>query len=158
VIRIASELGKGTTVELLLPAAPPTVTITVAATVAPKSNPALAQSCNILLVEDDPIVADTAANMLEDLGHRVTIASSAGNALDLLAADGKIDLVITDYAMPGMTGKELGNQIRKLHPRLPIVLASGYAELLDGGDGAGFKRLDKPYSLEKLAAMIDTTT
>jgi signal transduction histidine kinase len=153
-IRITSELGTGTTVELLLPAAAHATTTTLLPMTATQS-PSPSRGCSILLVEDDPIVAETAANMLEDLGHRVTIASSACNALDLLAAEPVVDLVITDYAMPGMTGKELGQQIRKMRPDLPIVLASGYADLLDSGNSAGFKRLDKPYSLDKLASTID---
>jgi len=91
--------------------------------------------------------------MREVLGHHVTVASSAGRALEMLGANTAVDLVITDYAMPGMTGKELAQRIRETRPGLPVVLASGYAELATQDD-SGLPRLDKPYALDKLASMI----
>jgi CheY-like chemotaxis protein len=101
------------------------------------------------------MVAETTVGMLEVLGHRVTVASSAGRALEMLVADAAVDLVITDYAMPGMTGKELAQRIRETRPGLPVVLASGYAELA-AQDDSGLPRLDKPYALDKLASVIGT--
>ena len=71
----------------------------------------------------------------------------------MLGADASVDLVITDYAMPGMTGKELARRIRETRPNLPVVLASGYAELA-AQDDSGLPRLDKPYALDKLASVI----
>ena len=130
-------------------------TVSEAAVVLTKNGSASSTSrvCSILLVDDDPMVAETTVSMLEVLGHRVTVASSAGIALELLGANPAVDLVITDYAMPGMTGKELAKRIREARPGLPVVLASGYAELASQDD-SGLPRLDKPYALDKLASVI----
>ncbi|HEY3919700.1 MAG TPA: response regulator [Stellaceae bacterium] len=151
-IAISSRVGSGTIVELWLPVAagaPPRV---VVATMA-KDDATAARPCSILLVDDDPMVAETTVSMLEVLGHHVTVASSGGRALEMLGDDPKVDLVITDYAMPGMTGKELARRIRETRPGLPVVLASGYAELA-AHDDSGLPRLDKPYALDKLASVI----
>jgi CheY-like chemotaxis protein len=67
--------------------------------------------------------------MLEDLGHTATEVDSAEQGLKILQSDTSIDLVITDHAMPGMTGTELAARIRRSWPELPIAIASGYAEL-----------------------------
>ena len=153
-IAIASRVGSGTTVELWLPvAAGAERHIVGAAIVAGGNDCAKTRACSILLVDDDPMVAETTVGMLEVLGHRVKVASSGGRALEILVADTSVDLVITDYAMPGMTGKELAQRIRETRPNLPVVLASGYAELA-AQDDSGLPRLDKPYALDKLASVI----
>jgi CheY-like chemotaxis protein len=149
-IAISSKVGSGTTVELWLPVASIAAPHAVAAV---KADCASSRACSILLVDDDPMVAETTVSMLEVLGHRVRVASSAGRALEMLGVDANVDLVITDYAMPGMTGKELAQRIRETRPGLPVVLASGYAELALQDD-SGLPRLDKPYALEKLASVI----
>ena len=66
-----------------------------------------------------------------------------------------VDLVITDYAMPGMTGMVLAEHIREFKPDLPIILATGYAEPPAAGQNARTVRLPKPYRLEKLAALLN---
>nr|WP_244541321.1 response regulator [Rhizobium tibeticum] len=71
----------------------------------------------------------SSVDMLEDLGHVVTEANSGAAALALLEAGNVFDLMITDYSMPGMNGAELGQAARNLVPDLPILVASGYAEL-----------------------------
>jgi signal transduction histidine kinase len=154
-IAIASRVGVGTTVELWLPVAvgvDKRALLGVAAEAA-KDDCAKTRACSILLVDDDPMVAETTVGMLEVLGHRVKVASSGGRALEMLGTDTSVDLVITDYAMPGMTGKELARRIRETRPNLPVVLASGYAELA-AQDDSGLPRLDKPYALDKLASVI----
>jgi signal transduction histidine kinase len=151
-IGISSRVGVGTTVELWLPVAAGAEKRVVGVLVA-KNDCARTRACSILLVDDDPMVAETTAGMLEVLGHRVKVASSGGRALEMLGADASVDLVITDYAMPGMTGKELAQRIRETRPNLPVVLASGYAELA-AQDDSGLPRLDKPYALDKLASVI----
>jgi signal transduction histidine kinase len=149
-IAVASRVGSGTTVELWLPV---TASTTPRIVTAAKNDCATSRACSILLVDDDPMVAETTVGMLEVLGHHVTVASSAGRALEMLGANTAVDLVITDYAMPGMTGKELAQRIRETRPGLPVVLASGYADLA-AQDDSGLPRLDKPYALDKLASMI----
>jgi signal transduction histidine kinase len=150
---LASQVGVGTTVELYLPvvkrgaAEPPPP--------ASSDTPVRSRSCNILLVDDDPKVAETTASMLQCLGHQVLVASSGTEALNILKGDSTIDLVITDHAMPHMTGSELADQIRGIR-NLPIILATGYAELL-GPQEIGLPRLCKPYCLADLISLMDDT-
>jgi CheY-like chemotaxis protein len=107
----------------------------------------------VLLVDDDPMVSSGTSAMLQDLGHSVVTAASAAHALDMLRCETPVDLVITDHAMPGMTGAELAKHIRDMRPDLPIILATGYAEVPNNLI-SGMPRLDKPYRLDKLASMI----
>ena len=107
----------------------------------------------MLVVDDDPSVLAGTAAMLEDLGHVATEVDSAESALQVLQADAKIDLVLTDHAMPGMTGTELAKLIRHKWPELPVVIATGYAEL-PGELDAGVPRLSKPYRQQDLAALV----
>jgi CheY-like chemotaxis protein len=79
----------------------------------------------VLLVDDDSLVSMNTAYMLMDLGHSVLEAPSAVHALRVLEADSAFDIVITDYAMPGMTGLDLANKIRQIKPKLPVVMATG---------------------------------
>ena len=109
---------------------------------------------SVLLVDDDPMVADTAASMLQCLGHQVLVAPSGTEALNVLQGESRIDLVITDHAMPHMTGSELANQICGIRPNLPIILATGYAEL-PLPEESGLPRLCKPYCLEDLISLMD---
>jgi signal transduction histidine kinase len=151
--RIASDLGAGTTVELWLPVAE----VEIAAQSKPSGSvmpPRAVGSCSILLVDDDRLVAQGTAEMLEHLGHRVIVASSGTEALALIQSAPSVDLMITDHAMPGMTGMELAAQVRKVRPELPMVLATGYAEVPSGGKELGIPRLAKPYRLEQLAAIL----
>jgi signal transduction histidine kinase len=150
-MRITSRQGAGTTIELWLP-------VSEAKEVArPRPTaPTLVEEsrcCRVLVVDDDPIVLAGTAAMLEDLGHVATEVESAENALQVLQSDANIDLVITDHAMPGMTGTELAKHIRRHWPELPVVIATGYAEL-PGELDAGVPRLSKPYRQQDLAALV----
>jgi signal transduction histidine kinase len=149
---LASQAGIGTTAELYFPTAKPG-----AAEPPPRSSPDIgvaSRSCTVLLVEDDPMVAVTAESMLESLGHQVLMASSGTEALNVLQGNSRIDLVITDHAMPQMTGSELADQIRVIRPDMPVILATGYAELPNPGE-SGLPRLCKPYCLEDLISLMD---
>ena len=106
----------------------------------------------MLVVDDDPIVAAGTAAMLEDLGHGAIEASSAEIALAGVEFESGIDFVITDHAMPGMTGTDLAERIRRTWPGVPVVLASGFAEV--PGDELGLPRLSKPYRQEDLARLL----
>jgi CheY-like chemotaxis protein len=92
--------------------------------------------------------------MLLDLGHSVTEAQSGTHALKLLETDPPFDIVVTDYAMPGMNGFELAQQIKQRHPKLPIILATGYAEL-PSDRSIGFGHLAKPYASKDLAEALE---
>jgi signal transduction histidine kinase len=149
---LASQVGVGTTAELYFPvgergAAEPQRP-------AQLNIPLPSRTCRVLLVEDDPVVADTAASMLQCLGHQVLVAPSGTEALNILRGESRIDLVITDHAMPQMTGSELADQIRGIRPNLPTILATGYAEL-PLPELSGLPRLCKPYSLEDLISLMD---
>jgi CheY-like chemotaxis protein len=107
---------------------------------------------NVLVVDDDTLILFNAVDMLEELGCVVTQATSGKEAMSLLES-GKFDLVITDHAMPRMTGAELMLKIKKLHPAMPIILATGYADL-PATSGVDNIRLPKPYTLCDLAAAL----
>ncbi|MGH7012912.1 MAG: response regulator [Stellaceae bacterium] len=152
---ITSRPGRGTTVELWLPVAgAPIDAASASANSTDKPRAIPAQACNILVVDDDSLVAESTVSMLEHLGHRATVTSSGTIALEMLRAEPQIDLVITDQVMPGMTGLELARRMRQIRPELPIILATGYSDLLHRRAEPGVTTLDKPYHLEKLAAII----
>ena len=118
------------------------------------SQPAEAKSLRVLLVDDDILVSMGAADLLADLGHRVIEAQSGIHAMEILETDAPFDVVVTDYAMPGMNGFELAQRIRMRNPRLPIILATGYAEL-PADRSIQFARLSKPYSAKDLAVALE---
>jgi CheY-like chemotaxis protein len=151
-LRIRSRVGVGTEVELWLPAA---------ARNQAKAPVDLAQATvgacrplTILAVDDDELVLLNTVAMLEDLGHTVLQANNGAEALRLLAEAPDLDLLITDHAMPEMTGVELALKAGAVRPDLPVILATGYAEP-PSGDGAALARLDKPFGQKQLAAAID---
>ena len=107
----------------------------------------------VLIVDDDALISMSTVDMLEDLGHEVLEAHSGKRALEILRDVERVDLMITDYAMPKMNGMELATIARELRPDLPILLATGYAEL-PSGPAIDLPRIDKPYHQERLAAGI----
>lgn len=110
----------------------------------------VATSSRILVVDDDALIAMNTVDMVEDLGHTVLEAYSGKQALEIISSDPAIDAVITDYAMPGMTGVEFAQKARELRPDLPILLATGYADLPRGAT-TDLPRLAKPYQQADLA-------
>ncbi|MFL6817087.1 MAG: ATP-binding protein [Bradyrhizobium sp.] len=149
-LQLLSTVEKGTTATLILPVA----------TAAPESEspahkpPAVKRSAVILFVDDDPLIALSTTEMLEDLGHHVIGANSGSHALDIIKSEQPIDLMMTDHVMPGMTGIELAAASRELRPSLPILLATGYAELPEGSQ-LDLPRLAKPYHQEQLRDRLD---
>jgi signal transduction histidine kinase len=148
-LRLESSPSSGTTVMLYLRIA------TKAPAVARRAHVTLTRSApaRILFVDDDPLIASSTVSLLEDLGHHVIEAHSAPEALGLIERGLVPDLLITDHAMPGMTGSELAREVRRRHSRLPILLATGFAELEDE-KVADLPRLSKPYTLDQLASEI----
>jgi PAS domain S-box-containing protein len=149
-LQLSSTVGKGTTATLLLPVANAEPETESPANAAQKAH----RSAVILFVDDDPLIAMSTTEMLEDLGHRVIGASSALNALDILRSEQQIDLMVTDHVMPGMTGVELAAASRKVRPSLPILLATGYAELPEGAQ-LDLPRLAKPYRQDELRDRLE---
>ena len=109
------------------------------------------RSFRLLVVDDDAMVAAGTAAMIEDLGHSVIQAESGSRALDLLSNHPSIDVVITDDAMPGMTGSELAAEINRRWPGLPVVIATGYS---DAAEETGLPRLNKPYRQQDLTILF----
>ncbi|RWX05138.1 response regulator, partial [Rhizobium leguminosarum] len=107
----------------------------------------------IVAVDDDGLVLMNTTLMLEDLGHTVFEAMAGPEALEILRKE-QVDLVICDHAMPRMTGAQLAHAIRSEWPDMPIILASGYAEIPEGAGIVDLPRLGKPFSQAQLAEAI----
>lgn len=152
-LRLSSEVGAGTRAELWLPASSASVVKEIAPL--PEVPPVEeTPKLNILLVDDDFLIAMSTRSMLEDLGHEVVECSSAADALEVIRNEGTpLDILITDYAMPKMTGAQLAYAARELRPDLPILLATGYAEL-PAGEELNLPRLSKPYLKNDLASAL----
>lgn len=150
-LALKSKVGIGTTAELWLPIA--SANADFRQQEADSTSLEGDKSLVILAVDDDSLVLLNTAAMLEDLGHTVLEATSAKKALEVIRRDDRIDLVITDQAMPAMTGSELAAAIRAEKPNLPVILATGFAELPPGAD-EGLPRLAKPFRQQQLAEAV----
>lgn len=152
-LHIESRSGAGTRIELWLPAAgekTATIPEPLPRAATPRS---LGSSLRILVVDDDDLVLFSTAALLEDLEHTVIQASSGHEALDILRGDSAVDLVITDYAMPRMSGLQLVEQAQSMLPDLPLIVVSGYAEL-PHHTARNVGMLIKPFSQEDLIRAI----
>jgi PAS domain S-box-containing protein len=147
-----SQLGAGTTAELWLPATDKAAGRVAA--VRPPVSSASRAPLMVLAVDDDELVLRNTVALLEDLGHTVLAANSGEEALEMAACAPGLDLVVSDHLMPGMTGVQLADRLRKRRPDLPIVLATGFAEL-PPQVGANLPRLAKPFTQADLVRMID---
>jgi CheY-like chemotaxis protein/two-component sensor histidine kinase len=147
---LKSRQGKGTSAELWIPVATPESDIRPV--IEEEQSTPVAQLC-VLVVDDDSLVLTSTGLLLEDLGHRVIPAISGAKALELFESEQHIDLVITDMAMPHMNGAQLAQAIRLKKPNLPIILATGYAERLEGF-ATMLPRLSKPYTQLNLVEVI----
>ncbi len=154
---LRSSPGAGTTAEIWLPA----LAAENAPASAPVSTPAPDESprrttkpLTLLAVDDDELVLFSTAGILEAAGHRVLTARSAGEALDLLQVN-QVDILITDHAMPLMSGAQLAAVVRETRPQLPILLVSGYAELPSTAPALPLHRLAKPFSQDELLDAIE---
>ena len=150
-LRLHSQTGVGTTAEIWLPVAIGSARAQAAP--APDAETAGGEPLTILVVDDDNLVLVNTAAMLEDIGHRVLQASSGAEALEILVRQPAIDLVVSDHAMPGMTGLELAGVLKAMRPDLPVVLATGFAELPPGAD-ASLRRLAKPFTQAELGEAL----
>ncbi|WAP69596.1 ATP-binding protein [Jiella pelagia] len=156
---IKSRPGKGTTVTLLLPAAMERAAGELAddevETVDVEDHQE--RKLRIVVVDDDALVLMNSAALLNDLGHETFAHSSAEEALTFLRRSKTrlpVDLVLTDHAMPRMTGLEFARIIRDSWPSLPVILATGYSEDVVDGNDIVSARLQKPFGLRDLRATI----
>jgi signal transduction histidine kinase len=146
-LHITSRPGEGTTAEIWLPVGEDKPEAEKSAT---PSGPAPAHGPTILVVDDDALVAMATADMLEDMGHTAIQVPSGRRALQELEANPAIELVITDQSMPGMTGVQLASAIRSRWPHIPVLLATGHAEVPERIQ-LNLPRLDKPFLQHTLA-------
>ncbi|GAU86682.1 response regulator [Bosea sp. BIWAKO-01] len=155
-LALSSEVNRGTRVDLWLPVSSEEPEVeTLFEEAADPERQSEFVSRTILVVDDDALVSMGTAAMLEDLGHTAIEVMSGAKALEVLASNPQIELIITDHAMPGMTGAELARRVRSSQPTFPIILASGYAELPDDEGLANLHRLGKPFAQAQLAAAIE---
>ena len=154
-LTIVSRPGEGTQVTLWLPVSEAEVGMPDEAAPAPADEPEC-RKLKVLVVDDDFLVAMNTTAMLEDLGHEAVEVHSGRQALAALEDD-DFDLVITDQAMPHMTGTQLVSTARERRPDLPVILATGYAELPEGTE-KGVVRLGKPFLLADLERALRQVT
>jgi two-component system NtrC family sensor kinase len=152
-VLVASEVGKGSTFTLYLPRAAAGRPQQVPEADAP---PLDGHGMTVLVVEDNPEVGKFAADALNVLGYTAILVSNATHALEELSANAdRFDVVFTDVVMPGMSGIELAQEIRRHHADLPVVLASGYSHALSEYGSTGYELLQKPYSADQLARVLN---
>jgi CheY-like chemotaxis protein len=149
-LRLSSKLGEGAKAELWLPRAAELIKARPLASAA-VSEPS--RPCTVLVVDDDALIVMVTSDRLQALGCHVFEVQSGRQALEVLRGGARIDVVLTDHVMPGMTGVELAREIRVDWPDLPIILATGCADLPDVAE-LRLTRLDKPYDLDALAETI----
>jgi PAS domain S-box-containing protein len=161
-LQLESTESGGTTVSMYLPVAPsdslvvPAAVMAAPVRVAPEVIASKGPLPVILVVDDDPLVLSTAVEMLNYAGYDARGAASATEALRRLETIDELVAVVTDHAMPGMTGSELATELATRRPGLRVVLASGYAELPVVATGIAVQ-LQKPFGRDALLAAIRGT-
>jgi CheY-like chemotaxis protein len=156
-IRVSSQVGRGTTFRIYFPCvhdAPVSVQAPAPAVAKFAVAPAIE---TILVVEDEKSVRDLARNVLADRGYTVMAVETGIQGEDLLRTHtGKIDLILTDVVMPGLSGKELAKRVAEIRPGTKILFMSGYTadELLDEQSVGEFHFLQKPFSPSVLAQKV----
>ena len=153
-LTVESRPGKGSTFSLLLPRAD----LAAVAETTPASE--ALHSIEVLLVEDDPSVRAVAVSIFERFGATVAAVASAEEALDLLGAGLRFDLLFSDIVLgPGLDGFELGRRVRQTDPAIAVLFTSGYNEIgakaADSPEIAGCELLPKPYAIGTLRAAVD---
>jgi CheY-like chemotaxis protein len=152
-MRIDTRVGEGTSVKVYLPRAADKSALedselTTNATQVERRNAV------VLLVDDDSAVREVTAALLEEVGYVVLQVGSGGAALDLLDHRPKIDLVLMDFAMPGMSGAEVARQIQQRFPGLPILFVTGYADKAALGDIGEEELIKKPFIDDELTRKV----
>ncbi len=155
-VTVESAVGRGTAFTLYLPR------VEAGADAVPggleiENLPEAGRGRRVLVVEDNVEVGRFSRQILEDLGYETTLAANGAEALSLLAG-GHFDVVFSDVVMPGMSGVELGHEIRRRCPGLPVVLTSGYSHVLAEEGRHGFELLHKPYAAEELSRVLRRAT
>ena len=152
-VRIDTEVGVGTSVCVFLPRAQTAASAPQRQAFLSQSLEAYAKDAAILLVDDDEAVRDTTAHMLRELGFTVIQVGSGGGALEILGSDRRVDLMLLDFAMPGMNGAEVARAAAAKRPGLPIVFVTGYADI-SAMTNVGHQVLRKPFEERELAERL----
>ena len=155
-IRVDSVKGEGTTFTLYLPRAYPDGSEIVDL---PMDDQTGGDGTCVLVVEDNEQVGAFATAALKEMGYDCVLSTNGREALRLLGENSeRFHIVFSDVVMPGMSGIELGNEVRRLYPNLPIILTSGYSHVLAQNGQHGFELLHKPYSVEQLSRVLRKST
>ena len=153
-VEVVSALGEGATFILYLPRVAPDRAVVGATPEGDEAGQQPPEIC-VLIVEDNDTVGRFADEMLTDLGYRTRRVGSAREALDALAPAGAgFDVVFSDVIMPGTNGVDLAKEVRRRWPGLPVVLTSGYSNVLAQEGRHGFELLSKPYSIDELSRVL----
>lgn len=156
-ISVVSEVGKGAAFTIYLPQVERPANYQTGQAHTERA-PAEGRGRRVLVVEDNVEVGRFSTHLLQDLGYVTTWASNAADALDILSQSRDFDVVFSDVVMPGMGGVELGKEIRRRYPGLPVVLTSGYSHVLAEEGRHGFELLHKPYAVEDLSRVLRRVT
>jgi PAS domain S-box-containing protein len=152
-VRVESEVGVGTTFTLYLPRA--AAGDGLPEVVDPPREMSSGDGVFVLVVEDNADVGSFAKQALSELGYDSVLAANADAALLELEKDcARFHIVFSDVIMPGTNGIELAKMIEARYPGIPVVLASGYSEVLAQGGAQGYELIHKPYSIEELSRVI----
>jgi DNA-binding NtrC family response regulator len=158
-LRLLSRLGTGTTAELWFPVTEAPVPSHDSRTESQAQGLAHHAAWDILAVDDDELVLSSTVETLKDMGHRVQSARSALEALNRLDEQ-RFDMMISDHAMPHMTGAQLAASVRERWPDMPVILVSGDAQVITGLPVA-IPRLAKPFSraqlMDVMSAVVQKT-
>ena len=148
-VRIDSAPGEGASVKVFLPRAsdaPLERTVDERGPLPPST-----RDFKVLVVDDDNAVREVTAAILHDLGYGVVEAGSGGAALDVLDREPQIDLMLLDFAMPGMNGAEVAREVQARRPGLPVVFVTGYADIDELASAGGSGIVRKPFVQADLA-------
>jgi CheY-like chemotaxis protein len=152
-MRIETRVGEGTSVKVYLPRAA-TVDVGEVRNDLAGANRHSRKGAIILLVDDDSAVREVTASILRELGYVILEVGSGGAALDLLDGEADVDLVVLDFAMPGMNGMELARQVHSRFPMLPILFVTGYADKTALEEVDDLRIVKKPFIGEELANKV----
>ena len=151
-ITVRSKPGKGTTFSVYIPK----VDVRAEATMQ-VDDPLPRGSERILLVDDEPAVMEMATRLLERLGYKVTCQTDSVSALEVFRSNpNEFDLVITDYAMPKLTGLDFAREVLRVRPDMPILLCTGFSEKItpDSVKELGMELLMKPYGMREISEAV----
>ncbi|MDQ4137194.1 MAG: PAS domain S-box protein, partial [Pseudomonadota bacterium] len=159
-VDVASEVGRGTVFTLYLPRVEGAAGAGEAVPAASVAAAEHGRGRRVLVVEDNAEVGTFSTQILQDLGYETVWATNADEALARLSeqGDAPFDVVFSDVVMPGMSGIELGREILRRHPDLPVILTSGYSDVLAEDGRHGFELLHKPYAAEELSRVLRRVT